>query len=434
MKKILSGVILAVGMAPMMAAEPEAIYIGTWETMQELGQPIAHKSTDPVLTYNSESGCYEGEVIDWPRLAVNPYNAKIPYSVQGDEITYYGVAGSTVQFSFNTEDSYTFEFTANTDPSDYKGFGLSMVSNYAVADVKVSMNLSTDEITFTRFESGQGAEIPVFESVYPENGEEITPDDNGVVVTLQFSGEVTSMEAISDGILLPTEANEDGTVWNILISQERIEALVGETQGLLSITVQKVYSYGLPVSFDNGSSVLHLSYPVAGLTHEAKLSFTGSEDALETLNVYKYPEYTVGDEVELEDNILSFTFTEKVTYLFTAGKGYGITITSDIDSNDGENWALGEGSSYKKGSNGESTGEVASEGVTLTIYPGASGAEFTISVTPDEASVNNIKDGRKVLKVYGIDGLPIITTENSEDINSLAPGIYIVNGKKIIVK
>ena len=210
--------------------------MANWTLMSDLGKPITPDDNDPKLTYNPETQCYEGEVIDWPRMTVNPYNAKIPYSVEGDVITYYGVAGPTQSFIFNQEDSQSFEFTANTNPSSFKGFGLSMQNTESLVDVKVSLSLETNTITFTKFESGQGKEIPVLVSVNPENGSEIMPDENGgAEIILTFSGEVTGMEAICDGITLNVESNSNGTMWTVTVPAGRLQDSSGESQGYLLV-------------------------------------------------------------------------------------------------------------------------------------------------------------------------------------------------------
>ena len=419
----------------MAAQGPEVIYVATWTTMAELGTPITPSDEDPQLTYNTETGCYEGEVIDWPKLMVNPYNAKIPYSVEGDVITYYGVAGPTQNFIFNTTDSQSFNFTSSIDPSTFKGFGLSTQNLQSVEDVKISMDLESSVITFTKFESAEGKEIPKFLSVSPENGGEITPDENGeAIITLTFSGEITSLEAVCDGSDLEVEPSEGGEVWVITVSAEKIKDVTAASQGKLALTVQKVYAGTLPVGFENGSDVLKLSYSVAGLTNEGILEFTGEEKGIETLNVYKYPEYSVGDEVEIDANPFLFTYTSGVTYLFTVGKDYQVVITSDIDSNEGTNWKLGEGYSTKKGPNGETTTEKAADGVTLSIYAGADGGVFNIEVVAKEAGIGSVISGNNFYKVYNLEGAHVLSTEDAGALQNLPKGIYIVNGKKIMIK
>lgn len=416
------------------AQQPDVIYMATWSTMSELGSPVTPNDEDPELRYNPETQCYEGEIIDWPRLAVNPYIAKIPYSLENDVITYYGVVGPTQSFIFNTVDSQSFEFTSSKDSSLFKGFGLSLQNAESVVDVKVSMNLNTNLITFTKFESGEGQEIPAFISVDPENGGEINLEGKEeVIITLTFSGEVTTLEAVNNGSLMETASREDGTVWEVIIPSERLQESAVDSQGIFSLRIQKAYAGNMPVSFENGSPVLNLSYTISGLTKDASFKFTGTDEALKTLNVYKSPEYSVGDEVEIIDNELLFTYTNMVTYLFTVGNTYDIIVSSTVESNDGENWKLGKGYSTKKGPNGETTNEKVLEGVTLTLYEGSTGAEFTVAINPKEAGVESL-NAEKEYKVYNSDGVHILTTKNLKDLRELSKGLYIVNDKKIMIK
>lgn len=319
MKKTLLTACVAflLGMPVIKAQQPSEIYMATWVTMQDLGKPINPDSNDPKLIFNSETECYEGEVIDWPRLGVNPYNAKIPYSVTDGVVTYYGVVGPTQQFIFNTTPSSSFQFTVSTDPSGFKGFGLSTANNNSIEDVKVSINLSTSTITFTQFESGSGSVLPELVSVDPESGTKITPDeDGGTEIIITFSGKVTSMDVISEDSTLYPTSNEDGTVWTIPVTARVIENSMAENHGLLLIKIQKVYADNLPVGFPGGNSVLTLEYPIE-------------------------------------------------------------------DKNGG---------------------------------------------------VEQITDSAMGWKVYSVEGVPVLTTDRKSELDFLHPGIYIINGKKVLVK
>lgn len=411
--------------------QPDAIYIATWVTMSELGSAVTPNDNDPKLSYNASTGCYEGAVIDWPKIQVNPYNAKIPYSVEGGEITYYGVEGTTQQLIFNTEDSQTFKFEASTDPSKFKGFGISGANDKSVEDVRISIDLTTSEITFTQFESGQGAEIPTLVSIDPANGSEIVLDeDGGTTIVLTFSGTVDSMEVLSEDGMVRPQSNDDGTVWTLPVTADVVEGSVVENQGKLIIKLQKVFANGLPVSFDQGNTTLYLVYTVAGMTSSATFYFTGDAEGLETLNVYKAPYYSVGDQLDFEGDTFSVTYTQSLTYLYTVSDDYVVSISSTVASNDGENWALGEGYSTEKGENGETTDTPAEPGVTLTLYPGADGATFTIKVTKYDAGIESLINERGENRIYTISG----TRVRGTDVNSLNPGLYIVNGKKVLVK
>ena len=432
MKKLLLVLVSIILILPTLKAKtPEAIYIATWEKMDELGKPITPKDTDPKLSYNESTGCYEGEILNWPKLQVNPYIAKIPYSVEDDVITYYGVPGTTQQLVFNTHETALFKFEANTSPASFKGFGIGYTNNEAVVDVKVSVNLDKNEISFTRFESNQSAEIPTLLEVDPVNGTEITlNEEGGVEITLTFSGPVTSMDVISEDTQIVPEVNDDGTVWILPVPAAAVAYSALENQGKLLVKIQKVYAHDLPVSFNNGSLVLGLEYTISGVTSIATLNFTGDTEGLKTLNVYKAPEYSVGDQVDFEGESLEVTYTTNVTYLITVGSGYEVSINSDVASNNDENWKLGVGYSTAKNENGESTNTPVAQGATLTLFSGASGATFTITVSEKEAGVESLISEQAIKSVYNLSGNRLKVS----DVKDLPSGLYIINGKKVMIK
>ncbi|MCH5224770.1 MAG: hypothetical protein J1D77_02180 [Muribaculaceae bacterium] len=412
------------------AQNPEAIYIATWETMSELGSEIKPSDSDPKLTYNAQTGCYEGEIINWLRTQVNPYNAKIPYSVDGGEITYYGVAGTSQSIVFNTTPTASFKFTESTDPSSFKGWVVAYSNELAVVDVKVSIDLASSTITFTKFDSGAASEIPTLVSVEPASGTEIELDENGgTTIVLTFSGPVDSMEVLSEDASVQPQVSDDGKVWTLPISSKVVEGSAAENQGLLILKIQKVYAAGLPVTFGNGSSVLELVYTIAGLSSEVTFVFEGDPTALQTLNVYRSPYYSVGDQIDFEGNTLTVNYVDQITYLITIGKDYEMSFGSTVAPKEGENWAVGQGYSTEKGENGETTNIPAETGMTLTLYRGSNGGVFTFSIT-DEAGVESIFIDRGENRIYTINGQRLKTT----DPTSLHPGIYIVNGKKVMVK
>lgn len=433
MNKFLLSLLSALAIIPAMRAQnPDAIYIASWTTMQELGKAITPSDSDPKLSYNAETGCYEGAVIDWPRTQGNPYNAKIPYSVEGDEITYYGVAGASQIMVFNSNDSETYRFSASTNPSSFKGWVISTANANALEDIKISMNLTTSSITFTTFDSGEGTELPQLVSITPENGSQISlNEDGGTTIVLVFDGKVDSMEIIGEEGRVTPEVSDNGEVWTLPVSAQVVESSMNENQGRLILKIQKVYANGLPVSFEGGKDFLELVYTVAGISKTTTLEFTGNESGLATLNVYRSPYYSVGDQIDFEGNTIGLTYTKSLTYLFTVGNDYSVEITSTVDSNDGENWKLGEGYSTEKGENGETTNIPAVQGVTLTINEGADGAVFTIRVVgKDDAGVESILMDGGINKIYTIDGNKV----NSLDVNTLSPGLYIINGRKVLVK
>lgn len=417
------------------AQNPDAIYIATWVHMSDLGNAITPSDSDPVLTYNSATGCYEGVVVDWPKAISNPYNAKIPYSVSDGEITYYGVAGASTQsFTFNNSPSTTFDFTASTNPSLFKGFALGMGNNTSIATVDVSVNLTKKEITFTKSDSGLGTELPYLVSVSPANGSLVTPAaDGSVTVTLAFSGTVTSMVVSSEDKSIKATGSNEGKLWTIVVPEDAIKESAAENGGNLVLKIEKVYANDLPINF-NGKAALGLSYPVEGITNMVTFIFDGTLEAVNSLKVYKSPDYMAGNEIEFYDNKLEVTYLTSTTYLFTAGSGYTVSISSTVESEDDANWETGTGVVDNVGANGNDTGQVIGTGPTVTLYKGANGAVFTIKVTGVDAGVESIATEDGKFNVYSISGSKVYSGNDASVVNALTPGIYIVNGKKILVK
>lgn len=423
---------------PLFSQNPDVIYVGTWATMSDLGTAITPDTDDPVLTYNEATGCYEGEVIDWAKcLGTSAWNARIPYSITDGEVTYYSAATST-NITFSSSDTFEASFNTGNNPADFKGYVIATAYTENVVDVKISMNLETATIIFTKFKSDQSEEIPVLVNVEPENGTEITPDDEGgVTITLTFSGPVTRLTAGSESSNLQPQSNDDGTVWTIYLSESAIKSSTSESQGTLNLRIENVYAGNLPVDMDGkGNNFIILSYTVAGITNSATILFEGDSNGLATLDVYKYPEYTNDAVLDLDGWDFSFTYSSSVTYLFTVGEDYEIEIVSTVDPEDGENWSLGEAYSLKVVENTGTSYKTENDvlGTTLTIKKGSNGATFTVTVNEKNAGVKGIASDNAPLKVYSITGNHVLTTTNKEQLKNLKPGIYIVNGEKIILK
>ena len=87
--------------------------------------------------------------------------------------------------------------------------------------------------------------------------------------------------------------------------------------------------------------------------------------------------------------------------------------------------------------NGTSTGSL----VGSTLY--ADGPVVTVTVTK-EGNITSVEGGNVgigsidaefdgIYRVFSIQGINVMNTENPEDLNNLAKGVYIINGKKVII-
>lgn len=434
MKRYLLSILMALtlGGSAIIAQNPDAIYIGSWDGMSAnygthgVGTPITPDTNDPKLTYNEATKCYEGVIYDWSiSSGTATWNAKIPYSFEGDVVTYYSGTTNT-NINFGTNNSASFKFQVSEDPTDLKGYNLSSMNKESVMAAAVSLNLDTQTITFTKI--ANESQAPTLLSIFPENGSMITPSEDGsVTVTLTFSGPVTSMRILVEGGSPKISKNDDQTVWNITISENQITESVSENTGTLLIKVDQVFSGNVPVTFDGGSLQFYLSYPVNGVTKSAYLQFTGDTSNSE-LALYKSPFYTVGDELEIKNNAYDALYFNSATYLVTVAEGYSISISSQADEN---SWNLGSAWTIKTTidpDNETTTEENYREGTTLTLTNEASGYTFTINITKDDAGVDSVGteiNGEE--RIFNLQGVKI-NRENA------SPGIYIVNGKKVILK
>lgn len=409
------------------AQNPDVIYIASWDGMTAnygshgVGTPVTPDTNDPKLSFNSESNCYEGEIYDWAKSSgTTAWNAKIPYSFDGDVVTYY--SGTTYpNINFSTNPSQTFTFEISEDPSSLKGYNLAAMNKLDVCAAKVSLDLVNKTITFTEIDNV--SEAPQLLAVDPENGSVISPQADGSVdITLTFSAQVSSMRVLVEGSELTPVANEDGTVWTISIPASLVESSVSESNGLFKVLIDQVFAKNTPVTFD-GDTALVLSYPVEGVTLFATINLAGDT---EYLDVFKSPNYTLGDELKIEGNTFSVSFTSSVTYFFTAPVGYTITVDSNADIAD---WSIGTAWSKKVTVNPDTEQVIEEnylEGTTLTIRSGAAGYAFNVVVS-DSTAIDTISREAGSDEIFNLNGVRV-------DLNHLTPGIYVVNGKKVLIK
>lgn len=414
------------------ASNPEVIYIGTWQTMYDLGTPVTPDANDPQLLFNSESGCFEGDIFDWAKTdGISSWNAKIPYSVgEEGEVTYYS-GTSAPNIVFNTVSTASYTFGVYTDPADPKlyGYNIGTANTEGVVAAHVVMNLEDNLITFTQIENETQA--PELVSIDPANGSWVTPDAEGAVAfSLTFSGEITSMRVMVEGSTLTPQVSEDGMVWSYNVPANRVAESVREADGFLLIRIDQVFAGSIPVALEGNETTMFVSYAVEGYTNSVTINFIGEEDALATLDVYQSPFYTVGNEIGFSDDVLHVTYSSSITYLFTVAEEYTLNVTSEVDP---EFWSLGTATSQKvtfDTDNGTSEEEPYRTGTTLTILGGAAGGEFSVNIVdkmPDADSVSQLLKDNEEAVIYNLNGVRV-------DGRNLTPGIYIVKGKKMVVK
>lgn len=71
--------------------------------------------------------------------------------------------------------------------------------------------------------------------------------------------------------------------------------------------------------------------------------------------------------------------------------------------------------------------------VILAGYPG-NWTLINISVTDQDASIDGVVEDTHEYRVYNPQGSEILTTDNKNSLRVLNKGLYIINGKKVLVK
>ena len=442
----LLGIAIVLGSTVVQAQNPNAIYLYSWEPTSNTGKEfVPNPETDIPLIYDAISGNWTCQVEEWNKWQGSSYNGKILYSLDDDIVTYYAGSDQTSisQINFNNSNVVEFPVTIGSfnvtkvsavSPAKltYNGYAIAMANELSMVNVEIALNLDNETVTFNKLETSY--EIPVLESILPESGSIIEPDTDGnVQVKLIFSGVVTDMTAIVEGVKMSCVPNSDGTVWTITVPPASIrESTTDNANGELVIKIQDVYSGNFPITLNSGIyNFINLSYYVNGYTNTALFNFAGESAGLETLDVYVSPFFNLGKELTIDNDSLEIYFGESTSYLFTVSDDYEIQISTDAST---ENYSLGTGWCIKteydpdgNGGEGSYNEENYRQGITLSIYSGAKDATFLITVTSKDSGVDSISSDITKLQIYNLKGQKINPL-------NLDKGIYIVNGKKVVVK
>lgn len=437
MKKLLLLFVSLMLTLPILRAQDPTIHIHTCVAMQDIMKALSPSDadTDPVFSYDSATGNYTYEVIGWPQQSgSSAYNAKVFYSVSGDEITYYGITGSFAMLNFTTKDTYSYTtLTSGTTITSVKGAVLSNSgSSETYCDVRITMNLEEGTIEFTKFEGGQEIEIPTLESIEPQNGSTVTPEEDGSVkIVLTFSGEVNKIQALVDGTDInasewgpdedskaPTgwenniSSSDGGTVWTLIVPQELVSKGLTEDGGKLTVDIQALTKEGYNVSFDDSGSIkLVLNYLVSGQSPTTTLNFTGETSVLTVYeSIAKLDEdvqYLQGvGALSIQNNTLECPVDQIHRFLFVVPAGYVVNVSSDL-AQSANTWQTGTLWTQKKYVDEENTDDSSAEvifynvneGTSLNVFTGAIGKSITINVTgsaSEEMNLNGSIDSESI--------------------------------------
>lgn len=143
----------------------------------------------------------------------------------------------------------------------------------------------------------------------------------------------------------------------------------------------------------------------------------GVENAYENVTV---TDPATGDAVTLTSDVYTLTYVGDGQLQFVAADGYDIVVACDTPD------ALTDNFSVTSTESGV---------YNVTVKAAASGYNFTVVVskTNGVGSLYGV-DAEGRVKVYNLQGVLLLDTDDAANVKALAPGLYIVNGKKVLVK
>lgn len=429
MKKIYTLLMAAALAIPSLRAQDPEIY---YSLGSMTGASIPTDGST-ALTSTAE-GVYTCVISGWQKGNWAAQYVKF-YSISNDVMTVYGQKDKTNAVGLNLSSTpISYELgTVEVPAADgvYKNSGSSgfyvSASTENQTNVQVTINLLESTITFDIASDAPAVEIPTLENVSPEIGSTLTPNasDGSVTITVTFSGEVKSLEALVDGTLINTPSREvwngsaydeeptgwdnnvtssnNGTVWTLVVPAELVAQGATEDGGSLILTLSKVFdANNLQVTFgDNGSKELKLNYLVSGVSKTSTLNITGNENDVLTV----YESIAIEDEdvqylngvgtVSISGNeSYEFPISTVHRFLFTVPAGYTVTVTPSETLESGTStYTTGTMFVQRKYVDEEADDDNAEviyynvmEGVSLNAYDGAIGKTFNVTVSGSAAS------------------------------------------------
>lgn len=142
-----------------------------------------------------------------------------------------------------------------------------------------------------------------------------------------------------------------------------------------------------------------------------------------------------GETLLINENPFDYVYTQGVFLMFIPQEGYDVAVkcaSNDADVVDGT-YSINVGAAPMDDEEEEAT---AGDAVTLMAYPAANGLTFNVVLSEHQTSgINALYDlGNGELRVFNLQGVQVLRTQNASDLNVLEPGLYIINGKKVVVR
>ena len=159
---------------------------------------------------------------------------------------------------------------------------------------------------------------------------------------------------------------------------------------------------------------------------DVTFEFEAPAEAMETLliNDYASQEYI---QSKIKDNKLDVSFYYGYnTYSFNVSDEYVMSIIPPADLIEGEDYYIFDGMDDPNRQTYD---------VIIELYEGANGSTFNV-VIKDKSGTSGIEtiENNNGYVIYNLNGVEVLRTTDYNELKTLMPGIYIVNGKKLVIR
>lgn len=440
-----------------------AHYQGPWSERTAVVTPSAN---DAILSLNPETGLYEGN-ITWKTVDGSTYSWVKFYSGTGSDITFYGPSLNDRMYfalSMNSDTASTTGVTyspvdQNANPSEIGAWYVrNYINNNSIAEVHITVDLDASPATanFTVV----GEPWTVISSLYLMGISGASSETNMRLPMTQSTEEPAVFEITLDVPEVPAyEDSEDS--WeggfrfclstSASVSSSTLSFVPGPDENVIEFTQDLTSIEGVWRRYD-----MMLDTPYANQITPGRTKFTFNTETLEftaqyldmivapsektvllaiegemenpftlvkgTAQEFDADFEMVGQPIDLTFTATEFEFTfgEMASITLEPAEGYTVKVTSDVNS-------------------GGDTYMYDPDDFTIALF----GGDFTINVevvalpapdpeNPGDSGVEGIA-AEESFTVTSLQGVMLLRGAPASALSELAPGVYIVNGRKVVL-
>lgn len=424
---------------------PNELYMMIGATGLTLNQQLAPGPDDPVLMLNPETNCYEGQV----ELEKKRFKFYTPTEEGGYKV--FGQNGTAADgtFGFNRDfNPFVSECAWEADNCWYFAY---TYNNYSKMEVKIVLDPINNIATFYPVMPEAPANLYLWGS--RDGGHEFSlikavPNQGDGIFQTTYNAPYVGKGSYTDEAGFVT----DFEGWYFMLCANNNQYNSGmfraeEGQGTIDFNKTNSFSTALTgstplnmitagemvITYNWNTFELTVTNPQPKTEFEVTFTFEGEGVTLtnldECLEVY---DMFAGTPIEINANPYTFTYLETGAGVVFAGLN---------------NWKVGIECTNYEGAPEDAPFSISGIGVmvedglidfgtqyTLNLLSGANGLNFLISLeNEDKSGVDTVEpaDGRIV--VFNLQGVKVLESDNATDINLLPRGLYIVNGRKVIL-